>query len=56
MHASELDGRAYHDGFEQDRERDADLVAVGLRVVRVTWKRLTRAEDREAARFAALLG
>jgi very-short-patch-repair endonuclease len=34
MHASELDGRAYHDGFEQDRERDADLLAAGLRVGR----------------------
>jgi hypothetical protein len=52
---AELDGRAYHDGFEQDRERDADLLAAGLRVVRVTWKRLTGAEHREAARFAALL-
>jgi very-short-patch-repair endonuclease len=52
---AELDGRAYHDDFERDRERDADLLAAGLRVVRVTWRRLTRAEQREAARFAALL-
>jgi very-short-patch-repair endonuclease len=52
---AELDGRAYHDDFEQDRERDADLLAAGLRVVRVTWRRLTRAEHREAARFATLL-
>ena len=52
---AELDGRAYHDDFERDRERDADLLAAGLRVVRVTWRRLTRAEDREAARFDALL-
>jgi very-short-patch-repair endonuclease len=52
---AELDGRAYHDDFEHDRERDADLLAAGLRVVRVTWRRLTRAEQREAARFAALL-
>lgn len=52
---AELDGRAYHGDFESDRERDADLLAADLRVVRVTWRRLTRAEDREAARFAALL-
>jgi very-short-patch-repair endonuclease len=52
---AELDGRAYHDDFEHDRERDADLLAAGLRVVRVTWRRLTRAEHREAARFRVLL-
>ena len=52
----ELDGRAYHeDTFEEDRERDASLTAAGLRVVRVTWRRLTRHEEREAARFGALL-
>ena len=53
---AELDGRAYHeDTFEEDRERDATLTAAGLRVVRVTWRRLTRQEEREAARFRALL-
>ena len=53
---AELDGRAYHENaFEEDRERDATLVAAGLRVVRVTWRRLTRQEEREAARFRALL-
>ena len=53
---AELDGRAYHqDSFEEDRERDATLTAAGLRVVRVTWRRLTRQEEREAARFRALL-
>jgi hypothetical protein len=52
---AELDGRAYHQDFERDRERDADLLAAGMRVVRVTWRRLTGAEQREAARFAALL-
>jgi hypothetical protein len=53
---AELDGRAYHvDTFEEDRERDATLTAAGLRVVRVTWRRLTRHEEREAARFRALL-
>ncbi len=52
---AELDGRAYHGDFEADRERDADLLAAGLRVFRVTWRRLARAEDREAARLATLL-
>jgi very-short-patch-repair endonuclease len=53
---AELDGRAYHeDAFEEDRDRDATLTAAGLRVVRVTWQCLTRQEEREAARFRALL-
>lgn len=53
---AELDGRAYHeDSFEEDRDRDATLTAAGFRVVRVTWRRLTRQEEREAGRFKALL-
>lgn len=53
---AELDGRAYHeDTFEEDRDRDATLTAAGLRVVRVTWRRLAGQEEREAARFRALL-
>ena len=53
---AELDGRAYRqDAFEEYRDRDATLTAAGLRVVRVTWLRLTRQEEREAARFRALL-
>ena len=53
---AELDGRAYHeDSFEEDRDRDAALTAAGFRVVRVTWRRLTRQEKREAGRFRALL-
>jgi hypothetical protein len=54
--AAELDGRAFHEhAFEQDRERDADLLAAGLTTVRVTWRRLTRTPEREAARFRSLL-
>ena len=45
--------RLHGHAFEEDRERDATLVAAGLRVVRVTWRRLTRQEEREAARFRA---
>jgi very-short-patch-repair endonuclease len=52
----ELDGYDAHElRFEEDRERDADLLAHGLRVVRVTWERLTEQAAKEAARFARLL-
>lgn len=43
--AVELDGRAAHAraaAFEEDRERDAALSAMGLRPVRFTWWRVTR--------------
>ncbi len=39
----ELDGRGYHSSpraFEQDRVRDARLMAAGYRVVRITYRRL----------------
>lgn len=53
---AELDGHEFHAGsFERDRDRDADLVAAGFRIVRVTWTRLTGAQQREAARFRTLL-
>ncbi len=41
----ELDGRATHEtprAFERDRERDRILQAAGWRVVRLTWRQLTR--------------
>ncbi|HET8756877.1 MAG TPA: DUF559 domain-containing protein [Solirubrobacteraceae bacterium] len=53
---AELDGEDYHQDFEADRAKDADLVEAGLRVVRVTWARLTTQPKREAARFRTLLG
>jgi very-short-patch-repair endonuclease len=40
----EVDGLAFHGSalrFESDRRRDAELVAAGYRVIRVTWRRLT---------------
>jgi hypothetical protein len=53
---AELDGRAYHEEpFERDREKDADLVTAGYRVVRVTWERLIARPAREAKRFRTLL-
>ena len=46
---AELDGREFHaHAFEHDRDRDADLLAAGLRVVRVTWRRLRAQKEREA--------
>jgi very-short-patch-repair endonuclease len=56
--AVELDGRAAHArvmAFEEDRERDAALGAVGLRPVRFTWERVTRAGDEVMADLRAML-
>ena len=53
---AELDGEEFHQDFEADRAKDADLVEAGFRVVRVTWDRLTHGAQREAARFRTLLG
>jgi very-short-patch-repair endonuclease len=53
---AELDGHETHRfQFETDREKDADLLTAGFRVVRVTWERLTDRPAKEAARFRALL-
>jgi very-short-patch-repair endonuclease len=52
---AELDGEEFHQDFEADRAKDADLVEAGHRVVRVTWERLTTRPRREAARFRTLL-
>jgi very-short-patch-repair endonuclease len=56
--AAEIDGYAYHghrEAFERDRRRDAALQAAGIRVVRITWRELTRHRDRLIATLAALL-
>jgi very-short-patch-repair endonuclease len=53
---AELDGYETHQfAFESDREKDADLLAAGHRVVRVTWERLNDQPAKEATRFHALL-
>ena len=55
---AELDGRSYHDhgqSFERDRKKDADLLAAGYRVVRITWQRLVHEPEREARRLSKLL-
>lgn len=39
----EVDGYAFHSApsaFERDRQRDAELLSAGFRVVRVTWRAL----------------
>ena len=50
-----LDGEEFHDDFEANRAKDADLVEAGYRVVRLPWDRLTQQPRREAARFRKLL-
>jgi very-short-patch-repair endonuclease len=50
---AELDGYAYHahrEAFERDRRRDADLAAAGIRVVRLTWRRITAEPQAVTAR------
>ena len=45
---AELDGRRNHTALldrEADAERDARLAALGLRVIRITYRRLTRDPD-----------
>ena len=54
----ELDSRTYHErllDFEADREKDADMLAAGHRVLRITWERFTQRPDLEAARLRTLL-
>jgi len=52
----ELDGYTTHrHAFEQDRERDAHLLTEGFAVLRLTHRRLTEQEQREADRLRALL-
>jgi very-short-patch-repair endonuclease len=55
--AIEVDGRAFHAtrrAFQQDRERDRRLAAVGIRVARVTWRDLTGAARPLAAELEAI--
>src|SRR2546423_2521818 len=55
----ELDSWTFHRGrraFERDRERDAVLQAAGHRVIRITWRRLTRKPEEVAALLRRLMG
>ena len=54
----EVDGFAFHASraaFERDRLRDANLLAAGYRVIRITWRRLTREPEAVVAALAAAL-
>ena len=54
----ETDGRQTHGtraAFESDRARDAELVIAGYRVLRFTWRQLTRDPDWVARKLRAAL-
>jgi very-short-patch-repair endonuclease len=54
----EVDGYAFHSGraaFERDRRRDAALQAAGYRVIRFTWRQITRESHAVVAMLARLL-
>jgi Transcriptional regulator, AbiEi antitoxin/Protein of unknown function (DUF559) len=54
----EIDGWRYHRTrrrFEDDRRKDAALQAAGYRVIRITWRRLTREPYSVSAQLGALL-
>lgn len=55
----EVDGHRFHGGrraFEEDRERDQRLTLAGYRVVRFTWRQITREPEMVGRRIAELLG
>jgi very-short-patch-repair endonuclease len=54
----EIDGFAFHSAraaFEWDRQRDGVLTAAGLRVLRITWRQLTREPEALLVRLAQAL-
>ena len=54
----EIDGYAFHSSraaFERDRVRDAQLQAIGLRVMRVTWRQIVAEPEALLVRIAQLL-
>jgi very-short-patch-repair endonuclease len=54
----EVDGFAFHrtrSSFEEDRLRDAELLAAGFSVQRVTWRQLVREPEAVVARLAQAL-
>ena len=54
----EVDGFAFHgprEAFERDRRRDAELQALGYRVIRITWRRLVEEPHAVVAIIAAAL-
>lgn len=56
--AVEVDGKAYHSAprdFERDRQRDSELAAIGVRVVRVTWRQMNESPEALLVRLGAAL-
>jgi very-short-patch-repair endonuclease len=54
----EVDGYAFHSSqhaFVHDRRRDSVIIASGMRVLRLTWRQLTRERDRTVAQLAQAL-
>jgi very-short-patch-repair endonuclease len=54
----EVDGLKFHSTparFERDRRKDADLMLAGYRVLRITWRRLTREPGQVVALLVAAL-
>ncbi|MEA2422166.1 MAG: hypothetical protein QOF55_1265, partial [Thermoleophilaceae bacterium] len=41
--------------FERDRARDAELIAAGYRVIRVTWRQLVEEPEATVAQLAGAL-
>jgi len=55
---AEVDGYRFHasrSAFERDRRRDGELLALGYRVLRVTWRELTEAPEAVIANLARAL-
>ena len=55
---AEVDGFAFHSSrsaFERDRRRDAQLIANGYRVIRITWRQLTIEPESIVALLACAL-
>ncbi len=56
--AVELDGWDFHRtraAFEHDRNKDADLLLLGIATIRITWERLRHRPRVEASRLEAIL-
>ncbi len=54
----EMDGYAFHRtrrAFEQDRRRDASLLAAGYRVMRITYRQLDEEPEAVVVRLATAL-
>ena len=54
----ELDGWDFHRtraAFERDRNKDADLLRLGIATVRITWERLMHRPEAEASRLEAIM-